>query len=342
MIQKPLEKIKAIKNAQEEKKTWKKILNNKVQRSISNERLGTKEKMNMEISNKPLDEAEEWREERCGEEEPFNRVIDLINSVQTASRTNMSSSYDSNVTEEAAVTTNQQQFDKFYGDAYADTLKKNIPNLEGLLQNSNITEGLRAKMIDWMLEVINFFKPNSDIFTLFKAIMIMDLFIKNNQRPATNRLQDSDIHLIGLTSMFIASKYEDNRHIPLQNMLVDACKNKFNSSQVLTMEWEILLSIGFNTSIPTHLECLDAILNSIFEEYNEATSRFYHQIRYLALTMMLRCLYYADSSVIPMDQLALSCAIISIHANFDAEIVHRIYKRQEADELTVEKNHLVA
>lgn len=340
MIQKPLEKLRAARNVVEDKKTWKKALNNRVQRSISNERLESKEKMDIEITGRQWEHDDDRKEERRQEEEPFSRVIDLINAVQTVPR-NMNSSFETTETEEQAVRTNQQQFDKFYGDAYADTLKKNIPNLERLLANSNISENLRAKMIDWMLEVVNFFKPTSDIYTLFKAIVIMDLFIKNNQRKGHNKLQDSDVHLIGLTSIFIASKYEDNRHIPLQNLLVDACKNKFNTNQVLTMEWEILLSIGFNSSIPTHLECLDAILNSIFDEYNESTSKFYHQIRYLALTLMLKCLVFVESSLIPMDQLALSCAIISIHANFDCEIVHRIKRRQEADELTNEKNYLV-
>jgi hypothetical protein len=341
MIQRPLEKLKTTRNPQVEKKTWKKTLNSKVQRSISNERQDGKEKMDIELSGKNWEEDQDRREEQCCAEEPFSRVIELINSVQTNSRTNLSSSFDTNLSEESKITTNQQQFDKFYGDAYANTLKKNIPNLEGLLSNSNITEALRAKMLDWMLEVVNFFKPNSDLFTFFKALVIMDLFVKNNQRMSKNKLQDSDIHLIGLTSIFIASKYEDNRHIPLQNLLIDACKNKFNSNQVLTMEWEILLSIGFNSSIPTHMECLDAILNSIFDDMNENTSRFYHQIRYLALTLILKSLYFVDSSCIPMDQLALSCAIISIHANFDCEIVHRISAHKDAEELANEKNYLV-
>lgn len=341
MIQKPLEKLKASRNPQVEKKTWKKALNSKVQRSLSNERLESKEKMDIEISGKQWEEDEERRDDHCCDEEPFSRVIELINSVQTNTRTNMNSSYDSSITEDAKILTNQQQFDKFYGDSYADTLKKNIPNLEDLLSNSNISEALRSKMLDWMLEVVNFFKPNSDLFTFFKSVVIMDLFIKNNQRKGHNRLQDSDVHLLGLTSLFIASKYEDNRHIPLQNLLVDACKNKFSSNQVLTMEWEILLSIGFNTSIPTHIECLDAILNSIFDDMNEATSRFYHQIRYLALNLIIKSLFFVDSCSIPMDQLALSCAIISVHANFDCEIVHSITAHRSTEELSNEKNYLV-
>jgi len=58
-------------------------------------------------------------------------------------------------------------------------------------------------MVDWMIEVLTTFK-NSDQ-TFFLAVHILDRYFKNSVKP----LASTELHISGIVSMFIASKYED-------------------------------------------------------------------------------------------------------------------------------------
>ena len=66
-----------------------------------------------------------------------------------------------------------------------------------------IDSELRSRMIDWMIEVLNNFK--CDHMTFFHSVSLMDRFFKRCDR----QLKISDLHLIGVTAMFIGSKFED-------------------------------------------------------------------------------------------------------------------------------------
>lgn len=58
-------------------------------------------------------------------------------------------------------------------------------------------------MVDWMVEVFANFK--CDDLTFFLAVSIMDRYYKNCSRE----MKVADLHINGVTSMFLASKYED-------------------------------------------------------------------------------------------------------------------------------------
>ena len=65
-----------------------------------------------------------------------------------------------------------------------------------------ITSQLRAKMVDWMIEVLSSYKMSEECF--FRSVRYMDLLFKNT----TRKLQVADLHLVGITAMFTAAKYE--------------------------------------------------------------------------------------------------------------------------------------
>ena len=71
------------------------------------------------------------------------------------------------------------------------------------LENHKITAILRARMTDWMIEVLTNFKCDDQ--TYFLAVNLQDRYLKNIQTPQ----QVGDLHLLGVTCMFIGSKYED-------------------------------------------------------------------------------------------------------------------------------------
>jgi cyclin B len=68
--------------------------------------------------------------------------------------------------------------------------------------------------------------------------------------------QDCDLHLIGVGSMFLASKIEDIYHVPLQDMVKRVSHNKFSANAIKSIENEIVGAHLFNIYFPTHLNYL--------------------------------------------------------------------------------------
>ena len=58
-------------------------------------------------------------------------------------------------------------------------------------------------MVDWMIEVLTNFKCDDQTF--FLAVSLLDRYFK--LKPETREV--GDLHILGVTCMFMASKYED-------------------------------------------------------------------------------------------------------------------------------------
>jgi hypothetical protein len=83
---------------------------------------------------------------------------------------------------------------------------KQMENLginKNFLYKHRINAEIRSKMVDWMIEVLSVYKSETETF--FLAVHIMDTFIAN----CNYILKSEEVHLIGVTSMFIATKFED-------------------------------------------------------------------------------------------------------------------------------------
>lgn len=120
------------------------------------------------------------------------------------------------------------------------------------LGRHEITEVGRARMIDWMFEVLGCFQMCEQTF--FLSVQYMDRFI-----AATPRFLELDeLHVIGITSMFIASKYEDITPLFMQTLVTRIGHNRFTKENILHYEKEILGTLNFKlTAIPTVLEFLE-------------------------------------------------------------------------------------
>ena len=103
-----------------------------------------------------------------------------------------------------------------------------------------IIPDIRTKMVNWMCEVFYAYKSNFQ--TYYIAVDIMDKYFNFSKKKLNNK----DVHLIGLTCIFIASKYEDIIPFSMKNILCDIGKNKFTKKQILMKEKEILKTINFD------------------------------------------------------------------------------------------------
>jgi len=96
---------------------------------------------------------------------------------------------------------------------------------------------LRAKMCDWMLEVLANFNHLCHNGTYFLSVAIMDLYFKKYRAvyPDSTRYtihvhkssvlltptSTPDVHITGVACMIIANKSVDNRALELQDDWID-------------------------------------------------------------------------------------------------------------------------
>lgn len=123
-------------------------------------------------------------------------------------------------------------FEKKLSKEYSQFLK------EDLLNKHKLTSNLRTKMVDWMIEVMSVYNCSNETF--FLSVHIMDLFIKKTE----DCLQNENIHLIGMVSMLIASKFEDVYPIHLKEMVSKIGHKIYHESVYRQMERKILNTIG--------------------------------------------------------------------------------------------------
>ena len=77
-------------------------------------------------------------------------------------------------------------------------------------------------MVDWMFEIFNAYE--CAIETFFLSVYIFDKYLCKTKLEIRN----SDIHLLGITCIFLASKYEDVCPLNMEKILV-ICSQKFET-----------------------------------------------------------------------------------------------------------------
>jgi len=85
-------------------------------------------------------------------------------------------------------------------------------------------------MIDWMVEVLSQYKCTSHTF--FRSIHIMDQYLYS----CKNQLRNRDIHLIGIVSMFIGTKYEEIWPFKLKTVHQKIGHKKFSDFSIRNLE----------------------------------------------------------------------------------------------------------
>ena len=128
------------------------------------------------------------------------------------------------------------------------------------LINHNISIKLRAKMIDWMVECLATYKMKNSTF--FLSVYLLDKFM-----ATTNRLLcKTDIHLLGICCMFMASKHEEIRPMFLDTVQDNIAHNTFTHDEIKKMELEIANTLNFRLSLVTpqaYLEWTEVVFSVV-------------------------------------------------------------------------------
>lgn len=86
-------------------------------------------------------------------------------------------------------------------------------------------------MLDWLVEVTSAYKCSTRTYHL--AVELFDNYLRVSQSKIV--LEDKDIHLIGLASLFLASKYEDDKPLSSRTLSHKISHGAFSSSDILKM-----------------------------------------------------------------------------------------------------------
>ncbi|KZS11122.1 Cyclin A1-like protein [Daphnia magna] len=120
--------------------------------------------------------------------------------------------------------------------------ERHRPKPHYMRKQSDITPGMRAILIDWLVEVAEEYKIHNE--TLFLAVSFIDRFL-SHMSVLRGKLQ-----LVGTAAMFIASKYEEI-YPPEVGEFVYITDDTYTKKQVLRMEHLILKVLAFELAVPT-------------------------------------------------------------------------------------------
>lgn len=127
---------------------------------------------------------------------------------------------------------------------------RRLDSPKAFLSSHKISNELRAKMVDWMMEVISGYYMSEECF--FKAVLYMDKFLEKTPR----RHEPGDIHLVGVVSMLLASKYEEVHAFKVNTVYEKIAHRKLFRSSILQKEVEMLEVLGFSLEKPTIYDLL--------------------------------------------------------------------------------------
>lgn len=132
-------------------------------------------------------------------------------------------------------------------EVYFNQAMKKMQNfkLQGLLENHCVNERLRAKMMDWMIEVLKIYSQREE--TIFRAFFLLDYFLwKSSEKVPAKKL-----HLLGTVCIMIASKNQEVQFIHTDQIIKNVSYNKFTKEEILATELEVLRVIEFKANLPT-------------------------------------------------------------------------------------------
>ena len=132
-----------------------------------------------------------------------------------------------------------------YGPSILEEYFSEQENNKNVLEKHTITPEMRLKMVDWMIEIFTIIQTND--ITFFNAVNIMDTYFYKSKES----YKPTDLHLIGICSIFIASKFCDINPIRLKFLIEKIGHDKFSKEEIINMEEKILNILQYDILKPT-------------------------------------------------------------------------------------------
>lgn len=152
-------------------------------------------------------------------------------------------------------------------------------------QQPDISERMRAILVDWLIEVHLKFKLKAE--TLFLTVNLIDRFLER-VRVERNKLQ-----LVGVTAMMLASKYEEI-YPPQVADFAYITDKAVSKAEILEMEFHFIKVLDFNLQTTSSFCFLQRLL-----QLSEMDERLASLSQYLIELPLIeyRMLKYSPSNV---------------------------------------------
>jgi hypothetical protein len=163
-------------------------------------------------------------------------------------------------------------------------------------------------MVDWMMEVLGVFKKSNE--TIFLSVNIMDQYLNNTKLI----LKNENIHLIGIASMSIATKFEDVVPIYMFQFIDKIGHNLYDSKKITNQEKNILIDMKienlFFSSIYDFIQTFffDFQFNNKNCFKSEENKNIYNNIKNTAIYLSKICLHF-DQFYITKNVIKAICCI---------------------------------
>jgi len=198
-----------------------------------------------------------------------------------------------------------------------------------MMAQQDITEKMRAILLDWLVDVHKSFTLLPE--TLFLTVSILDHYLEA-QLVQRDRLQ-----LIGVTAMLIASKYEEI-YAPEVSDFVYIVDGAYTRVQILDTEEEILASLNFSLSFVSPLHFLRRFSKAAQSDY-----RIHTLCKYIIEVAMMdiRFLKFLPSEI-AAGALYLARAMLHIVPLWNSTVEHySTYTEIQARDVAIEINKLL-
>ncbi|KAG7536671.1 Cyclin-like [Arabidopsis suecica] len=167
----------------------------------------------------------------------------------------------------------------------------------------DVTSNMRGVLVDWLVEVAEEYKLLSD--TLYLAVFYIDRFL------SLKTVNKQKLQLLGVTSMLIASKYEE---ITPPNV-EDFCyitDNTYTKQEIVKMEADILLALRFELGNPTS--------NTFLRRFTRVAQEDFEMSH---LQMEFLCSYLSELSMLDYNSVKFLPSIVAASAVFLARFIIR-------------------
>ena len=216
------------------------------------------------------DEKHQYTEESKGANSDDDLVLSTTRTSQTAQTINNNSSvsdifkqrlvnYRRQISKNMVFSDQLELRDPQFCAELATEVYKNMRLIESKLkvdanyltkvQNpSEVKDTSRAFLIEWIIDVHRKFRLLPE--TLYVTVFILDRFL------SLKSIKKSQLHILGVTSLLISTKYEEIYPPDLKDLLT-VSENKFTKAEVLKMEQQILITLQFDLTSPSSYRFLE-------------------------------------------------------------------------------------
>ncbi|CAJ2640923.1 unnamed protein product [Trifolium pratense] len=269
------------------------VLNNKKQRVVLGELPNLLPDLNCS-ENLSIDKVQSWKNPK---------VKKSSTAVYLFPNFNLEKLFDDN---------NSKFDDEQIGEPYASDISNYLRSMEkkkrplvGYIEKvqRGVTSNMRGILVDWLVEVADEYKLLPE--TLHLSVSYIDRFL------SMNIINRSNLQLLGVSSMLIASKYEEISP-PKAVDFRQITDNTYHLKQVIKMEADILKSLNFEMGNPHVYTFLKEFIG--FATENQKASK---------LQMEFLCNYLAELSLLEYECIRFLPSVVAASVIFLARFIIR-------------------